>query len=128
MDDEQQKDRFHLLFARENAAVYRFLYSITGNPDTARELTQETFFRAFKSFSSFASRSSPSTWLCGIARNVALNDRRGRKPIADEREITELSLNSPQHNLLAQELYDAIRRALLKLDYEKRVAFTLKVL
>ena len=128
MNDEQQIERFRLLFEREHAVVYRFLHGMTGNADTARELTQETFFRAFRAFGSFASRSAPSTWLCGIARNVALNDIRARKPLAPVETIGEATGASPQRELLSRELREAIRRALLTLDEEKRVAFTLKVI
>jgi len=123
-DDEVE--RFRDLFERHQAFVYRFLFSLTGAEETARELTQETFFRAFRSWQSFEARSSASTWLCGIARNIALNHLRARKETVpvEERAASE----SPQRDLLSRELRGAIRDALLTLDDDKRVAFTLKVL
>jgi RNA polymerase sigma-70 factor (ECF subfamily) len=121
-------ERFRRLFEAEHAKVYRFVYAMVGAADAAKELTQETFFRAFRSFETFEARSAPSTWLCGIARNVALNHLRAQRAF-DGREVPErVSSEAPERQLLSRELRDAIRVALLDLDAEKREAFTLKVL
>ena len=132
MSDEARIERFRLLFEQHQAIVYRFLHALTGSADTAKELAQETFFRAFRGFDAFAQRSSASTWLCGIARNVALNHFRSGvarlrvfgADSAPERGHAE----TPQSDLLRRELGEAIRRALLDLEEDKRIAFTLKVL
>jgi RNA polymerase sigma-70 factor (ECF subfamily) len=132
MTDPWRVERFRLLFEEQQAAVYRFLHALTGSADTAKELAQETFYRAFKSFGAFEGRSAASTWLCGIARNVALNHfRAGRQMVRvfdDEAKPDRAGDDVPDRLLLSRELRDAIRHSLLDLDDDKRIAFTLKVL
>lgn len=130
--NDQANERLRQLYVEHGAVVYRFLFAMLGRSDAAGELTQETFFRALKVIETFEARSSPATWLCGIARNVALNHLRSERRFSDAApdELPERQASSPATDqpLLDGELREAIRRALLELDREKRVAFTLKVL
>lgn len=131
MADEME--RFRVLFEEQHPFVYRFLYAIVGSADAAAELTQETFFRAFRAFGGFEARSAASTWLCGIARNVALNHLRaarqfGRVFDSDADQPERADDDAPDRQVLTRELREAIRQGLLALDVDKRVAFTLKVL
>jgi RNA polymerase sigma-70 factor (ECF subfamily) len=132
MKEQWRVESFRLLFEEQHAAVYRFLYALTGGAETAKELAQETFYRAFKSFGMFEERSSASTWLCGIARNVALNYFRAGRQFArvfDGEAVPERAGgDAPDQLLLTNELREAIRISLLGLDEDKRIAFTLKVL
>ena len=105
------------------------MYGLVGNPESARDLVQEAFYRAFRAIGDFRGESAMSTWLCGIARNVALNHIRSQKyvsdaPLPDDRP----SADRPDRRLLGGELREAIRRSLLSLDADKRDAFTLKVM
>jgi RNA polymerase sigma factor (sigma-70 family) len=76
-----------------------------------------------------------STWLFGIARNVARESLRARAranshvDLAD-RSVMDLSDNKPVpvDRLLSKELNELIRRSLAALDEDKRLVFTLKVL
>src|SRR6059058_389981 len=55
-------------------AVFRYLLLMTRDRATAEDLTGETFEKAFRSWRRFdPRRSSPRTWLCKIARNVAVD-------------------------------------------------------
>ena len=56
--------------------VYSFLLTQTGNADTAQELAQETFYRAFTSSYGFKGKSDPVTWLCAIAKNLLRDEKR----------------------------------------------------
>jgi RNA polymerase sigma-70 factor (ECF subfamily) len=54
--------------------VYRYLLVFTRDPSLAEDLAAETFERALRAWRRFDSRrSSPRTWLCALARNVALD-------------------------------------------------------
>src|SRR3954453_23655880 len=58
------------------------LCAALGDPQSADDLTQETFLRAFGALHRFEGRSSVRTWLFGIARRVcadALRSRRRRR-------------------------------------------------
>lgn len=115
--------------------MFRFVYAMVGVTEVATELTQETFVRAYRSFDRYEARSAPSTWLCGIARNVVLNHLRSQKQFVRLFESEGHSVAEPvaqdavpERELLSRELAQAIRTALLALDEDKRIAFTLKVL
>ena len=41
------------LYEKHARSVYRYLFSLSGEPDTAEELTQETFCQALKSLDTF---------------------------------------------------------------------------
>lgn len=43
---------------------------LTKNPDLAEELTQETFYKAYKNIDKFEGKSKMSVWLCQIAKNA----------------------------------------------------------
>ncbi|MBO7743563.1 RNA polymerase sigma factor [Paenibacillus sp. MWE-103] len=49
--------------------VWSYAYFLTGNKDTADELAQETFVKAFRGMASYRGESSVKTWLLAIARN-----------------------------------------------------------
>jgi RNA polymerase sigma-70 factor (ECF subfamily) len=76
-----------------------------------------------------------STWLFGIARNVARESLRARAranshvDLADK-SVMDLSDNKPEpvDGVLSKELNAVIRRSLAALDEDKRLVFTLKVL
>lgn len=59
--------------------VYGYLIGLCGSKELAEELTQETFYQALKSLNRFREDSSPSTWLCGIARNLFIQSSEGAR-------------------------------------------------
>ncbi|MGI4847647.1 MAG: RNA polymerase sigma factor [Janthinobacterium lividum] len=67
------------------AQVWRFLFKWVKNRDDAEELAQETFLAAWRSLPHFRSDSKFSTWLLGIALNLARNHH-NRSP-ARNREV-----------------------------------------
>ena len=63
----QSMDEIYQTYAR---TVYKFLLSKTHNEDIAEELTQETFYQAFKSYGKFKGNSDLFTWLASIAKHT----------------------------------------------------------
>lgn len=71
------------LYDRHARIVFALLVRITGDRDAAEELLQEVFLRAWQHAHAFDdSRGTVSSWLYGIAHNLALNElrRRRRRP------------------------------------------------
>ncbi len=64
-------------------AVYRFALRLSGSPDQAEDLVQETFLRAFKSWGQYTKGTAAKSWLFTICRNVFLR-RRERRQRHDE--------------------------------------------
>jgi RNA polymerase sigma-70 factor (ECF subfamily) len=81
---------FDLVVAQYRPMVFTYLRTLTGRPDLAEDLAQETFILAYRRLESFRDGSDFGAWLRGIARNKVLEDRRAaarRHVIADSRII-----------------------------------------
>jgi RNA polymerase sigma-70 factor (ECF subfamily) len=129
-DDEA----FRLIFERYGRPIISFIYDMVGQRDLAEELTQETFVRAYKNIGGLRDETKLSTWLFGIAKNVARESIRSRykddgKVGIDDDRVMELSDNNllPDGALLSKELNGVIQSALGSLDEDKRLVFSLKV-
>lgn len=64
--------------------IYAYLRRLTGHDTEAADLTQRTFTQAWRSLPSFQGRSSPASWLHGIAYHLFVDWLRARRP-TDER-------------------------------------------
>ena len=71
-------DAFRLIFERYSRPVISFIYDMVDDRALAEELTQETFVRAFRAIHTMRAETKLSTWLFGIARNVARESLRAR--------------------------------------------------
>jgi len=60
-------------------SIYRFLAYLTGNADSAEDLTQETFTALWTNIDNFDGRSSIKTWLHKIAYNKFIDSTRKLK-------------------------------------------------
>lgn len=66
------------LYALTSDRVYRLLVRMTGNPDDAFDLAQETYLRVFERIAQFDGHSSLATWVYRVAVNEALQFLRRR--------------------------------------------------
>src|SRR5215471_5380059 len=112
------QDAFRLIFERYSRPVISFIYDQVGDRELAEELTQETFVRAYRSLGALREEAKLSTWLFGIAKNVAresLRARRRREHHVDLESDTVLDLSdqkpAPVNQLLNKELNEVIRRS-----------------
>lgn len=65
---------FDEVVAAQLDGVYRYLVYLTGDRAAAEDLAAETFEKAFRSWRRFdPRRGAPRTWLCSIARGVAVD-------------------------------------------------------
>ena len=128
-------EAFRAIFQRYGKPILAFIFHLLGDRSRAEELTQETFFRAFRGIDRIQEGARLSTWLFGIARNVA------REAIRDKRRsLREVGLDDsisntvhddradPDENFLTEELQRAMRRSLQELSDDQRIVFVLKML
>ena len=127
-------EAFRLIFERYSRPVISFIFDMVGDRDLAEELTQETFVRAHRSLATMRTDTKLSSWLFGIAKNVAreaLRTRVRNSNHVDLSDKTVLGLSDdqpvPVDRLLSKELNELVRRSLAALDEDKRLVFVLKV-
>jgi RNA polymerase sigma-70 factor (ECF subfamily) len=109
--------------------VYRLAYRLSGNPQDAEDLTQETFVRVFKSLANY----QPGTfegWLHRITTNLFLDMVRRRQRIRfdalpDDSERLPGRERSPEQVYTDSHLDPDIQRALDGLHPDFRVAVVL---
>ena len=123
---------FRLIFERYTRPVISFIFHMVNRRELAEELAQETFVRAYRNIHKLRDEAKLSTWLFGIARNVARESLRARLREAqsvDCHSASEMSdeRSSPVNKLLDKELQSIMRHALEGLGEDKRLIFVLKV-
>ncbi len=72
--------------------LYGYLHQLTGDPEEARDLTQDTFVRVYTRLHRYRSERPLVPWLFAIARNLYLDDRRRRNGRNGEHHLTSLPL------------------------------------
>lgn len=93
--------------------IYRLTFRLTGVEHLAREVTQNTFVRAFASLDGFRGDSAFGTWLHAIAVSLSLNEIRRRKrewarnaPLEDATGLAESASSSDP--LLHEKVMEAV--------------------
>ena len=66
-------NNFDEIYKNYYKQVYFYILELCGDPDTAEEITQESFFRVLKKIDTFRGESSLNTWIIQIARNTYFN-------------------------------------------------------
>lgn len=56
--------------------VFSYVMTLAKDRINAEEITQETFFRAISTEKSFRGESDSYTWLCAIAKNIFIDEKR----------------------------------------------------
>ncbi len=91
--------------------VYRYLIVLSGSPDIAEELTQETFFRAVKYAGKFDGKVKVTTWLCQIAKNAYFSYKKKEKRNAGDISEMEIPVtDDPLDRENCRELYRTVHR------------------
>ncbi|SFF54178.1 sigma-70 family RNA polymerase sigma factor [Blastococcus tunisiensis] len=103
------------------------LCAALGDGQSADDLTQETYLRAFGSLHRFQHRSSVRTWLLSIARRVCADAIRSRRRrwvalVRDDAELESLG-RGPAGDPVAEGV--AVTDLLARLDRDRREAFVL---
>ena len=122
---------FEAFFREHQQAIFTYLYRMTGNEQTAYDLSQEVFVRAWQRYERLRGYVRPVAWLFRVATNLALNDRRARvSPIRSTVSFDvsgDPATSDPAWRLSEQIANrDAIREALLRLIPRQRAALVLR--
>lgn len=108
------------LFTEHRHGVFRFLCRLVGQPEPARDLTQEVFLRVARSGVPDTDADGQRAWIYRVARNLALNFLRDRGRRPTDGFVVE-PLAGPQ-----QELSFALSQALRQLADLDRDVFLMR--
>jgi RNA polymerase sigma-70 factor, ECF subfamily len=125
-------EAFETFFNRHKTFIYRTAYGLTGDPDVAEEVLQDTFVRAYRHRASLRSDVSPLPWLHRVALNLCysrlIRKRLPVRPIADsEHDLTDAA-SGPYEMAERRELAQAVRQGIASLSPGQRSVVVLRYL
>ncbi|MFZ2999083.1 MAG: RNA polymerase sigma factor [Undibacterium umbellatum] len=117
------------LFIDHHEHVLRFVRRYLRNEEDAEDVTQSTFIEALRSAERFSGMSKPSTWLFGIALNLARSHVRKRYScqidFVDE-NVLELQVDEfsdPSRIIECREILDKVNTMMEELPEKIRLTF-----
>jgi len=127
---KKDKQAFTVLFDRYKDKILAYLTGYIGNRELAKDVTIETFMKAYKNLHTYREIGSFSSWLYTIATNGAKKEFRRKmrhkevsidKPLGTDEKITlgeliEDNRNRPDFAAKAADLKQFIYQMLSKLD------------
>ncbi|UFA49799.1 RNA polymerase sigma factor [Deinococcus radiophilus] len=122
------------LISEYEGRIYGYLYRLEGNSENALDLTQEVFYRAWRSFGAFQAGQRFLPWLYTVARNTQIESHRrkqhARFSLDQAHEEIGYEVPSEAHSpVRAAESADArdrVQRALMGLPDDYREAVVLR--
>jgi RNA polymerase sigma-70 factor, ECF subfamily len=127
---------FEELVSRYHQKVYAVILGLLRNRDDAMEVSQETFFRAYRKIKTFEGGSSFYTWLYRIAVNIAIDAQRRQKrnPLEFRESMDEVLeeqhevAKDPFSDLHEKELREKLLSAINDLTPEHKAVIVLRTL
>lgn len=131
---EGNTSAFDVIVRRYNTRVYSLAYRLLNSVEDAEDVAQDTFSQAFKALGSFRGTAKFYTWLFRITYNLAISQRRKRKPALSLNSQTdsqgEITLPSedagPMKNMEDEEGKSLMDKALGMLSLDHRAGLVLK--
>jgi RNA polymerase sigma-70 factor, ECF subfamily len=124
-----QRDVYERIVERYQGPLYRYALASIRDSDSAADLVQDTFVRAYSSLARCRDRERFAAWLFRILRNRCIDhqkEHRRRDVPLDERSEYATSLGTPERDMDQSLLRDALENALSSLPEAQREAFLLK--
>lgn len=138
--EEISAERFDEIMRQHQRRVYRVIFLLVRDADTADTLTQECFLRAYQKRASFRGECRIDTWILRIAVNLARDHGKSRRASFWKRlvglddgdknsiEPRQFPTHEPsaERTLLAREELAAVWSALSSLSPQQRAIFFLR--
>ncbi|HEX4014563.1 MAG TPA: RNA polymerase sigma factor [Candidatus Cybelea sp.] len=119
-------EAFATLVERYDRAVYHLSYRMLHHTEDARDVTQEAFFKAFRSLRTFKPGAKFSTWVFAIAYHACC-DRLSRRKRDSSEELPDRAdpAQGPEQQAIAADDAARLRRAIDALPEKYRAVITL---
>jgi RNA polymerase sigma-70 factor (ECF subfamily) len=116
---------FEVLIDRYQKTIFNMMYRMVGDFETAKDLTQDVFVKAFEKMGRFDFKFRFFSWIYRIAVNEAINWNRKKMPTDRLEKVDPLLAEMPASNDKEQRC-NLLHGELRKLDSEYRVLVLLK--
>ena len=139
--DSREQARFNELMGETYRKVYSMAYRLVGNRADAEDLTQEAFYRAYRSFSDYEGDRPFENWIFRIVTRLFLdllrNRRRRVKAVSydtplqssagDENLYFDMAdaKPNPEQEIISDAFSEDLQRALDSMSAEQRLLVTL---
>ena len=132
---EKHDDAFGELVEAYERQLYNLAYRMLGDPEEARDATQEVFIRVHETLDTFRFESKFSSWMYRVAMNTVIDYRRRwlRHPLqrledvfSGDRSHPHAAGPQPEEQVLRDERVKAVQTAISKLPVKLRAALVLK--
>ncbi len=127
---KKKTKEFEVLVKDNMKRAYFCALGMLGSHDSAMDVSQEAFIRAYRNFNTYDTKRNFFTWYYKILRNHCLNfirDNKNRKEeFFFESGKNEVSLNNPEQNLEEKEQLEMLHYAINQLETEDREIIILR--
>jgi RNA polymerase sigma-70 factor (ECF subfamily) len=132
------EDGFDAVVQLHRPRVFRFILASIRDTESAENLTQECFMRAYKARDTFRGESRIGTWLMHIAANLVRGHEASsrlkfwRRSLRDTADLSDLRdsipdrQRSPEALMLAKERLASVWTAVARLSKRQRTVFLLR--
>jgi len=123
---------FNELVLEYGPRIYGTIRGMVGTHETADDIVQETFLKAYRNYKSFRGDAEIGTWLTRIALNLVYSKSR-RKKLFSTTSIDKYSdtiaadTPLPEDNIIEEERRNFVESALAKLPNKQRAVFVLRM-
>ena len=117
------------MYNKYSEIVYKYVFCLTGNEDTAEEIVQETFLVAVRDINKFRGECKISTWLCQISKYIwykRLKKEKKETPL-DILQDSLLIEDSIEENFCDKESKIQLFKKLQQLDEDTRNVMYLRI-
>lgn len=132
-----EQEVFNELVIKYQGRIYNLVYKYVPNAETAKDLSQEIFIKAFRALPNFKRQSAFYSWLYRIATNLCIDFIRQQKrgqtlsfedlPAGSNDEVALNDVNPlPPDQLETQELGQIIGQAVQQLPPKQQHVFNLR--
>jgi len=132
-------EAFETLIRSYEKLIYNITYRMLGNPDDARDASQEVFIKIYKNLSKCANMKAFKSWVYTVTNNTCIDEIRKRKnKTADsldamirtedgemEKQFPADEL-TPEERLLRKESRESLKKAIMQLSPEHRSLIVLR--
>ena len=132
-----EQEAFNELVIRYQGKIYNLVYKYVSNSETAKDLSQEIFIKAYRALPNFKRQSAFYSWLYRIAINLCIDFIRQQKrgqtlsfedlPTGSNDEVTLNDVNPlPPDQIETKELGQIIGQAVQQLPPKQQHVFNLR--